>query len=72
MTGIRATCLNKEDHIRINSHTLSYARTFSDVYTGDAFWYENANGLVEIAVNQGRADEIMLIKVGDIVEYKKS
>ena len=70
MTGIRATSLNKEDHIRINNHTLPNARTFSDVNPGKAFWYENANGLVEIAVNQGRADKILAINVGDRVECK--
>jgi S-adenosyl-L-methionine hydrolase (adenosine-forming) len=32
------------------------AGTFSDRPIGTAFWYENSNGLVEIAVNQGRAD----------------
>lgn len=68
ITGIRATSLNKKDCIRVNNKTLSYARTFSEVTAGDAFWYENANGLVEIAVNQGRADTIMGIKAGDIVQ----
>jgi S-adenosylmethionine hydrolase len=29
------------------------ARTFSDRPPGTAFWYENSDGLVEIAVNQG-------------------
>jgi len=72
VTGIRATVLNKEDHIRINNQTLSNAGTFSDVSAGDAFWYGNANGLVEIAVNQGRADEKIAIKVGDIVECEQS
>lgn len=69
MTGIRASSLDKSSCIRINDHDLSYAGTFSDVADGDAFWYGNANGLVEIAVNQGRADQLMQIKVGDAVQY---
>lgn len=72
MTGIRVSSLDKEDHIRINNYTLHYARIFSDVTAGDAFWYENANGLVEIAVNQGRADDSMRINVGDAVQLVKS
>jgi len=40
----------------VNGHSLQAARTFSDVGEGEAFWYENANGLVEFSVNRGRAD----------------
>ncbi|HHJ14602.1 MAG TPA: hypothetical protein ENJ79_09540, partial [Gammaproteobacteria bacterium] len=31
---------------------------------GTPFWYENANGLVEIAVNQGRADRRLQLDIG--------
>ncbi|HHQ42210.1 MAG TPA: hypothetical protein ENK20_07955, partial [Chromatiales bacterium] len=34
---------------------------------GEAFWYENANGLVEIAVNQGRADTVLGLAPGAAV-----
>ncbi len=40
------------------------ARTFSDVAPGAAFWYENANGLAEIAVNCGHADETLGLTTG--------
>ena len=43
------------------------ARTFGEVSPGEAFWYENANGLAEIAVNQGRADVVLGVGVGDEV-----
>jgi S-adenosylmethionine hydrolase len=46
---------------------LTHARTFSDVAIGQAFWYENANGLVEIAVNQGHAATLLALKVGDAI-----
>jgi S-adenosylmethionine hydrolase len=39
-------------------------RTFSDVPEGEAFWYENSNGLAEIAVNAGRADVVLGLAVG--------
>jgi S-adenosylmethionine hydrolase len=42
--------------IGFRNRMLRRARTFSDLPPGMAFWYENSNGLVEIAVNQGHAD----------------
>ena len=35
---------------------------------GAAFWYENSNGLAEIAVNQGRADRDRGLTIGIPVE----
>jgi len=32
-----------------------------------AFWYENSNGLAEIAVNQGRADHALGLAVGSAI-----
>ncbi|MEA1649842.1 SAM-dependent chlorinase/fluorinase [Nitrospirillum sp. BR 11164] len=40
------------------------ARTFGAVPRGTAFWYVNSSGLVEIAVNQGRADEALGFTLG--------
>ncbi len=57
MTGIRAATLPHDVVLEAAGHRISRARVFSDVETGAMFWYENANGLAEIAVNQGRADE---------------
>ena len=37
---------------------------FFGVTKGTAFWYVNSNGLVEIAVNQGRAAGMLGIDVG--------
>ncbi|TWB38111.1 hypothetical protein FBZ90_113104 [Nitrospirillum pindoramense] len=43
------------------------ARTFGAVPQGAAFWYVNSSGLVEIAVNQGRADEALGFTLGSPV-----
>jgi S-adenosylmethionine hydrolase len=43
-------------------------RTFCDRPPGAAFWYENSNGLAEIAVNQGRADRDLGLAIGISVE----
>lgn len=55
MTGIRAAALTEKTVIEAGGRRLVRRRTFSDVPPGETFWYENANGLAEIAVNQGRA-----------------
>lgn len=65
MTGLRPAALPAGTEIRVKGQSLARARTFSDLPPGSAFWYENANGLAEIAVNQGRADQVLGLKVGD-------
>ncbi|MCZ6527084.1 MAG: SAM-dependent chlorinase/fluorinase [Gammaproteobacteria bacterium] len=40
------------------------AVTFSSVKKGEAFWYGNANGLVEIAVNQASAERLLQLQIG--------
>ena len=47
---------------------LERARTFSDLPPGAAFWYENSNGLAEIAVNQERADRALGLSIGMPIE----
>ncbi len=44
---------------------LPRARTFSDVPAGSAFWYENAHGLIELAVNRGSAARTLALAPGD-------
>ena len=61
ITGIRANLLSHTSKIECSGKKFSYAKNFSSVATDAAFWYENANGLVEISVNQGRADDLGLV-----------
>lgn len=67
MTGVRADSLAPDAEVAVAGRRLERARTFSDVPEDTAFWYENANGLVEIAVNQGRADAILALRPGSSV-----
>jgi hypothetical protein len=67
ITGIRAKSLAASAGLLVAETLLTHARTFADVPLAQAFWYENANGLVEIAVNQGHAAEQLGIKLGDSV-----
>jgi S-adenosylmethionine hydrolase len=55
MSGLRTSMLSAEAGILIKGERLERGRTFSDHPKGSAFWYENANGLLEIAVNGGSA-----------------
>jgi S-adenosylmethionine hydrolase len=67
MTGIRANTVKQDSKVIVNAHVLSYARTFSEIKEGGGFWYENSNGLLELAVNQGRADKAFNLHLGELV-----
>jgi hypothetical protein len=64
MTGIRAAALPTDARLVAGGRPLSRARTFSDLPPGEAFWYGNANGLAEIAVNRGRAEATLGLTIG--------
>jgi S-adenosyl-L-methionine hydrolase (adenosine-forming) len=68
MTGLRAVMLPHDAKLVATGRVLEHARTFSDQLPGTAFWYENSNGLVEIAVNQGRADRELGLTIGIPIE----
>ena len=68
MTGLRAAPLPAGARLSVAGRSLERARTFSDLPPGEAFWYENSNGLAEIAINQGRADRALGISIGSPVE----
>jgi S-adenosylmethionine hydrolase len=65
ITGYRFSSLAGESALQLNGLPLHPARTFSDVDECTAFWYENANGLIEIAVNQGSAQDKLGLQAGD-------
>jgi S-adenosylmethionine hydrolase len=68
VTGLRADRLGWDAVLLAGGQRLKRASTFSDVAEGAAFWYENANGLVEIAANRARADRLLSLEPGDAVE----
>ena len=68
MTGLRAATLPRNTRLAAAGRVLERQRTFSDGPPGVAFWYENSNGLAEIAVNQGRADRDLGLAIGTAVE----
>lgn len=55
MTGLRAAQLHADTVIEVGDVGIGRGRTFADVPPGAALWYENANGLAELALNGGSA-----------------
>ena len=68
MTGLRASVLPSAARLKAGGRILSRARTFADRPPGAPFWYENANGLAEVAVNRGRAATVLGREIGSGVE----
>jgi hypothetical protein len=64
LTGMRADKIPRDSVLLANGHRVAPAATFSSVPEGTAFWYENSNGLAEIAINRGRADERLGLAIG--------
>lgn len=64
ISGLRASTLPSETTVVLGRQLLTRACTFSDRAKGEAFWYENANGLLEVAVNGGSAAERFDLRPG--------
>lgn len=64
MTGLRAAVLATDAELEAGGVRLRRGRTFSDVPHGQPLWYENANGLAEIAVNGGSAARALGLSPG--------
>lgn len=68
MTGLRAEAVPPRSRIRAGGRLLARARTFCEVPSGEGFWYVNAFGLIELAVNQGSAARVLGLRPGDPVD----
>lgn len=67
ISGLRAGAVRPTQQLRVGGEVVKYARVFSDVGRGVPFWYENANGLVEVAVNHGNAAISLGLQPGDAI-----
>jgi hypothetical protein len=70
VSGLSGEGLSREQTLTVNGHRVAYAETFSAVATGQPFWYVNANGLVELAVNRGSATDKLGLRVGSPVSWQ--
>ncbi len=72
LTGLRAKALPATARLSAGkARRIARAETFSAVPPGTAFWYENSNGLAEIAVNRGRASDALALAVGAPVAIER-
>jgi hypothetical protein len=71
VTGLRASDMPRDGIMLIRDEPVRYARVFGDVARGLPFWYENANGMVEIAVREGNAAERFGLRPGDPIGLKR-
>ena len=67
LTGLRGEVVATSARLSVGRHVVAHADTFSAVPSDTAFWYVNSNGLVEIAVNQGRAERELGLAIGATV-----
>ncbi|HWE74760.1 MAG TPA: SAM-dependent chlorinase/fluorinase [Stellaceae bacterium] len=72
MTGLRGSALPTDATLILGDKTrVIHAATFSAVPEGQGFWYENSNGLIEIAVNRGRAADRLHLGIGSIFAIER-
>jgi S-adenosyl-L-methionine hydrolase (adenosine-forming) len=64
MTGLRGHCVPASAQLAAGGQIIRHAPVFAAAPEGAPFWYVNSNGLVEIAVNRGRADQLLGLAVG--------
>ncbi len=69
MTGLSPPTEDEAGRLCVEGLLLSGGRTFCERQPGTLFWYENSLGLVEIAANQARADQLLGLRVGLSVEW---
>ncbi len=63
-SGLRARNAPREAQLVVNGRPLRYARVFSEAPDGTPFWYENSEGLIEIAMNRASAAERLRLEIG--------
>ena len=72
VTGLSGESLSQALILTVNGASVPYAETFSAVPPGSPFWYVNANGLVEVAVNQGSAVDRFGLDIGVPVQWSEA
>lgn len=68
VTGVRAENLSKESTVEIDGKRIEWALRFSSVQKSRCFWYENSNGLVEVAAREDSAAKLLGLGVGDKIK----
>jgi S-adenosylmethionine hydrolase len=64
ITGLRARSVARDTILDVMGRSCQFSSTFGEAEPDIPFWYENSNGLVEIAVPNGRAAAALELQVG--------
>ena len=72
MTGLRAAKVPASARLCVCGTMVVPGSVFAAAEPRMPFWYVNSNGLIEIAVNRGRADRIPGVAVGAPVTWTNS
>ena len=70
MTGLRGGNAASGAVLGIHGTEVAHAEVFADVLAGEALWYVNSVGLVEIACNRDSAAAKLRLAVGDRVQIR--
>jgi S-adenosylmethionine hydrolase len=65
MTGLRAGKISKKRTVLVADRVIRHAETFCHARSGGLFWYENSQGLLEIAANGASAAKMLSLALGD-------
>jgi S-adenosylmethionine hydrolase len=64
VTGLRASGVSREAILEVNKCRCEWRRVFGEARTDEPFWYENSNGLIEIAMSQDNVAKRLGLTVG--------
>ena len=70
ITGVRACGVGHDTVFNVGGTHCQFSPTFAEAQPQTPFWYENSNGLVEIALANGCAAEFLNLKVGSRFSYR--
>jgi S-adenosyl-L-methionine hydrolase (adenosine-forming) len=71
-TGMRASTIDDSQRLSVRGQDLLYRQAFHEAAKGEAFWYVNSVGLIEVAANRASAAELLGLQVGDAIRLSGS
>ena len=64
ITGLRSSAVRRDAILCAGGRRCEFRPTFGEAEAATPFWYENSNGLLEIALSNGHAAATMRLRVG--------
>lgn len=72
ISGLRACAVRRDAILCVAGSCCEFRPTFAEAEAGIPFWYENSNGLLEIALPNGHAAEALGLSVGSVISLDVS